>query len=1544
MASITNIELILETIQNQQKVYNTVVSKALSAGDVDATKITKAEKSIKKMDGFISVYLNSVDNILKIITAQYAGSRTLSEALEYVEDVTDDKGEIIKKGGYKNIEAIQAVFQLYSGLSKSIETIAKLEIDKKTSKSISSKGKMIANVLENSVKSMIEAFQSIDKDKLQSLMDILTSEPSTITHIANSSKVYQPENKNLIKDANNVKDITRTGRMGLLDVFDKVLTIISTFLGMKLPNPMKFVIKVKLWGVGVKFVFNELFGIINKLDDPNRIKIVARFATTTEKLNESLTNIMMIDSTISMISKKLLGHIILFEITKKIAIPSFIKTIKELLNLPSDIAGEGGDIDSDIQGAAAFIEKITPIISSTQEFIDSIKELSKSLIYFNIARVVILHISIWGIKSILHSLIHKNKNGEYKGLLVEIVNFTEFTKNLNLDQADQATDSIKTIINDIKSIVGDILILALAAPALFLAFPLAIGAVLFITLFVKASSKLISTITSEKQNQEMVMSVASLAKVIAMLLGTILLTIATLVLIALCLPILVPVVADTLKVLGLISLVLLAITGLAWLVNKIFMGGVAKQIEKGILVMIVLIGVMLIAAGMIMLLGLVGIVFFKDSFWLLALGMFFVVGAVTLAIAGLGYLIAAMVPGIALFTTGIVLVLISITAMLLIGVELLLLAKFKFDDTQRQAIRETTATIIGAVHDVLDAVFNGVDDEGNIKRSNDSAFSKFFKSIFKGATFVVEALAASLTLVLTFVSVTMLLLIGLELKLLVHYNLDRDAVKENVNIIMDAANTCIDAIFQPNDKQPESSGSRFGKALKHLFVGAAEVLSLIVGVGKLALVMVAILLIKLVSLELKLIANNNLDANKVKTNVNTIMGAANACIDAIFQPNDKEPEGSGSRFFGAIGHFFVGLADIIQLIVSIGKLALMMVTFGLLKLLTNQLISISNLDTDAFANIPEKVRSIMSAAQTCIDAIFQPNDKQQEGSGTWLGGIIKKVFKGYGDTLTTILAIGRLSLMLAAIGMIKVVVEHLNEIVNISFTESAVKQKVDIIIGSANACIDGVFGEEGNIVKEYLKYKKDIKELENVSDFIRTLNKQLTVLSKELVKINNTTTSILGITPATTDEDALTTIVNTILAPINTLQSTTIELSFTSKIGKLTGFESLKNALMQINDITNSILGITPATNDENALTTIVNTILAPINTLQSTTIELSFTSKIGKLTGFESLKNALMQINDITNSILGITPATNDENALNVIINEILNPVKNLQFIDIKHIKISFSNKINDIVKLFEFEENLSKQLTRQQRILQTISFSFGEIVDSLVFISESINKVGNIKVADITDVTEQIIENINTVSKNRIDNKRYNTNIDAFNALSKSIEDFYKIGNSNNTRFKEGVDKAIEFTKVINDTKLDNLQTATNMFSKMSEFSKSINGNFEGLADTINEKIMPLLEKLNDALKETNDGIKSGAFNRPVVEAAVTEGVVAGGGTPVVGGTPAGTSVNPRGQQGQPVQPQPKPINYSSKFDDIKNAVEELTKLFKSDNTSNCAKVKTL
>ena len=73
-----------------------------------------------------------------------------------------------------------------------------------------------------------------------------------------------------------------------------------------------------------------------------------------------------------------------------------------------------------------------------------------------------------------------------------------------------------------------------------------------------------------------------------------------------------------------------------------------------------------------------------------------------------------------------------------------------------------------------------------------------------------------------------------------------------------------------------------------------------------------------------------------------------------------------------------------------------------------------------------------------------------------------------------------------------------------------------------------------------------------------------------------------------------------------------------------------------------------------------------------------------------------------------------------------------------------------------------------------------------------------------------------------------------------------------------KEMIDNYIKFLDKVDRVDIETLRTTERLFKNMAQFSESIHGNFQGLADALNEKIAPLLEELKDLLKEVKPSIE--------------------------------------------------------------------------------------
>lgn len=91
-----------------------------------------------------------------------------------------------------------------------------------------------------------------------------------------------------------------------------------------------------------------------------------------------------------------------------------------------------------------------------------------------------------------------------------------------------------------------------------------------------------------------------------------------------------------------------------------------------------------------------------------------------------------------------------------------------------------------------------------------------------------------------------------------------------------------------------------------------------------------------------------------------------------------------------------------------------------------------------------------------------------------------------------------------------------------------------------------------------------------------------------------------------------------------------------------------------------------------------------------------------------------------------------------------------------------------------------------------------------------------------------------------------------DKVDILGKVINHLVRFNNINPSNLTTATENTIKFLDRVNTIDLEKLRTTEKLFEKMAEFSKSINGNFDGLAESLNDKIAPLLEELKGLLEE--------------------------------------------------------------------------------------------
>lgn len=255
-------------------------------------------------------------------------------------------------------------------------------------------------------------------------------------------------------------------------------------------------------------------------------------------------------------------------------------------------------------------------------------------------------------------------------------------------------------------------------------------------------------------------------------------------------------------------------------------------------------------------------------------------------------------------------------------------------------------------------------------------------------------------------------------------------------------------------------------------------------------------------------------------------------------------------------------------------------------------------------------------------------------------------------------------------------------------------------------------------------------------------------------------------------------------------------------------------------------------------------------------------------------------QLANISKSLNDITNFNIEESAIQSGLTKIFNTIDFVQ------------QQIDE--KLIKVDENTTERAKRRalrqnKKKMRQAANALGkadEVLLEIESIVDGFNKIKDFKLEKSTIETaiSGIFANIDSfiqmIDKNTIgggvdmSSGSFEDKLDALERISSIIRGFIP-ENDEVDRHKNFIDNNIKFLDKINDINLEKLQTSERLFARMAEFSETINGNFEDLANSLNEKIAPLLEELKELMdKKQNKSIQSLSSNaKPSIETVNSE-----------------------------------------------------------------------
>lgn len=149
--------------------------------------------------------------------------------------------------------------------------------------------------------------------------------------------------------------------------------------------------------------------------------------------------------------------------------------------------------------------------------------------------------------------------------------------------------------------------------------------------------------------------------------------------------------------------------------------------------------------------------------------------------------------------------------------------------------------------------------------------------------------------------------------------------------------------------------------------------------------------------------------------------------------------------------------------------------------------------------------------------------------------------------------------------------------------------------------------------------------------------------------------------------------------------------------------------------------------------------------------------------------------------------------------------------------------------------------------------------VVGCIALIAKNLNSIAEIQLDEgiINTNVETIFKITNSVYKKIQEHKNDAAASDVNDNFSKTVMQMTSLGTmikaiemANVEKYQKNVDNTVKLLDKANSVDVKKIKTVTDMFSKMSEFSKSIKGDFEKLAKVLNEDLLDALNELNKYL----------------------------------------------------------------------------------------------
>lgn len=191
-----------------------------------------------------------------------------------------------------------------------------------------------------------------------------------------------------------------------------------------------------------------------------------------------------------------------------------------------------------------------------------------------------------------------------------------------------------------------------------------------------------------------------------------------------------------------------------------------------------------------------------------------------------------------------------------------------------------------------------------------------------------------------------------------------------------------------------------------------------------------------------------------------------------------------------------------------------------------------------------------------------------------------------------------------------------------------------------------------------------------------------------------------------------------------------------------------------------------------------------------------------------------------------------------------------------------TISTKVGDIIKvansvidaIFNNDIKVTKITPREEAKLRTVLNTIKDFTDQIQKLPKDIQ--GTVEIIKNLKLMQSVNHNalyiLSYINKQTYDYNKISRSLDLLERFNEVSKDFVDINSDDVRKSKELTDNYIKYVDKINGIDLENLKTTERLFANMAKFSESINGDFDKLAESLNDRIAPLLEELKNLMSQ--------------------------------------------------------------------------------------------